>query len=360
MAVISKEAAEEVRRLLPWASANGVGYTALDPRRAAEEGFEWIWGYCWNQVVVDGITDRGCPWGFFYVSPKSYKCPNPEEGGIVGLEWVARDLCNALHSGNPCIFSFDPDDVLGAGLCNANDISYWERLFDLYVANCYWNDHIFFVLHQEGHEMDWLVFPHLCSRPLTMERLKMLDKFLAHAKGRGVTFATIPEAVKVYKRLHKFTAPSFMLFDDVAPPVFSSGRGYPAVRKTGPYPRTFLYYDRECQLAFVEGKRLPVLVYDYTNQTPTTRGEPYPEERPRVEVALWRERRTERGEVEVDTILRSDAVIPYGICIWGDLGAMEPVSVENCEARTIGGNLIFVRLNLKKGENRVRLTLKRP
>lgn len=123
----------KLAKIFPWSKLNiaGAGHQSRLALKAFEElGFDGVWGFCWEQIKVDNITDRGCPWGFYYLDPDNRLAPSRKPGKLVGIEWTSRDLCKAHHSGNPCSYSSDPNDVVRAGLCAYDDIEYWKRFID--------------------------------------------------------------------------------------------------------------------------------------------------------------------------------------------------------------------------------------
>ena len=145
-----------VAEALPWADVKIAAGGHQDPEIAAvldDLGFEGLWGFCWEQIEVDEITDRGCPWGFYYMDRDQRLRPAPGRG-IIGMEWTARDLLKSFHSGNPTLYSTDPNDVARGGLCSWENIDYLKGVADNYILNTRYNDHVFLLQHQEAHEME--------------------------------------------------------------------------------------------------------------------------------------------------------------------------------------------------------------
>ena len=64
---VLERARGEIETTLPWATVavlGGMNHKDVDIVRLCETlGFEGLWGFCWEQIVVDDITDRGCPMG---------------------------------------------------------------------------------------------------------------------------------------------------------------------------------------------------------------------------------------------------------------------------------------------------------
>ena len=257
-------------KLFPWSKVNVLEETTHngnETTKAKDLGFSAIWGSCWEQVGIDGITDRGTPWGIFYVAEDNYKLPSLSGKGLVSLEWTSRDLLKALHSGGSTIYSSDAYDVTRAGICNGEDITYWKALFDNYIRNISCNKFVFFQQQLESHEMQYdEQYKDICTPAEIDLDAKVTDAFFAYVKSFGdlVEYKTLPEAVQIYNDHFSETEPAVMLFDDA--PVkdieFWYGRDNTA---TGPWPKTLLYYDKECQLAFIRGKFEPFMARDYLN-----------------------------------------------------------------------------------------------
>jgi len=93
---------------------------------------------------------------------------------------------------------------------------------------------------------------------------KVTDAFFAYVKSFGdlVEYKTLSEAVQLYTDNFSETEPSVMLFDDVPVKEIQFWYGHDN-RARGSWPKTLLYYDKECQLAFIEGKFDPFLARDY-------------------------------------------------------------------------------------------------
>lgn len=343
-------------KLFPWSEVSVLEETTHngdEARKAVDLGFSAIWGSCWEQVGTDGITDRGAPWGLFYVSDDNYKIPSLKKRGIISAEWTSRDLLKALHSGRPTIYSTDPNDVARAGLCSGDDITYWKSIFDNYIRNVSNNKFVFFQQQQESHEMqndeDYKIY----TTEEIEEAAKMLDAFFAYVKSFGnlVEYKTVPEAVKLYAQNFQETEPSVMLFDDapVNKIAFWYGREN---RATGPWPKTLLYYDKECQLAFIEGKFEPILDRDYIHNRKVNDPKYYQADyEPELKLDIpWEN----IALTEVPININSDREMPYGVTFWYDFNQYKIKSVEG--AAVIGpieNQVALLRLNLNKGINRI-------
>jgi hypothetical protein len=355
---------KSLKALFPWSEVNIVQSSHLDNETHIAEklGYSAIWGSCWEQHGIDGISDRGAPWGMFYVSDDNYKIPALKGKGPLSMEWTARDLLKALHSGRPTTYSSDPNDVARSGLCSGDDITYWKALFDNYIRNIANNKFVFFQQQQESHEMenDGKGFTVYTPDQID-EAATMLDKFFAyiHSFGDLVEFKALPEAMQLYNDHFSETEPSVMLFDDV--PVnkinFWYGRRN---RARGPWPKTLLYYDKECQLAFIEGKFEPILDRDYIHNRQVKDPRYYRiayEDEPSIDIDTpWRAAEPMKIPVEI----KANKAIPYGVTFWYDFNRYKIKDVKG--AKLIGpiqNQVALLRLNLKKGMNKVVVHLRK-
>lgn len=349
---------EGLKEILPWASTNAAAVGGRPNVRALEDaGVQSGWGWCWEQAGIDNITDRGCPWAPFYASRHNAKIPADYPGKVLAFEWTMRDLNKALHfhSGDPCRFSTDPNDVRHAHIVYGRANEYWKQLLDEYLQNTEWNEMVPFLLQQESHEMEWS-FPWKVNEgenkleanwnAVNLDALA-LDEFFKYAKSKNVTFMTQPQLAAVYQKKYPGTTPAhYMLFRDipVSEPVRYVSPGAPI--HPGPYPLTFLYFDAACQLAFEAGGRLPKMVYNYEHQSQQDQAVSYTSE-PNIP-RITEFSKTKSGGKEIWTITVSNPnpyAFPMGITEWCDASGIRGIkhggSVK--EVKPIGEKLLFIR-----------------
>lgn len=333
-----------VEKAFPWVTTKvlATGFITNELISVIEAlNFQGLWGYCWQQSWWDGISHRGVPWGFWYIDHNGYKIPQGNQ--VVAIEWTARDLNLALHTEDAVYYSTDPNDVLRAGLCKGDNIDYWKKLFDEYVHNTRNNDYVFFVQQQESHEMDTSETFQICSNEDIEESSHMLAHFFAYIKTFPIRMMSVPDAVDLYHGQYKITAPSYMLTNDcdIRPEL----NAYTMLRggiPQGPWPETFLYYDTECQMAFIKGKSSPHLLRNYLEQDDMDSD--FKEEIPDIFVQKYE--KTEQT-IEIEYAITSDRVIPFGLVYWDEL---KDYHIQACsdvmEAVIIEEKLIFLRFNL--------------
>lgn len=347
-----------VKEALPWASTTSAAAGSVRNIAELEDaGMKSAWGWCWEQAGVDNITDRGAPWAPFYGSRHSYKAPANYPGKTLVIEWTARDLNKSLHlhSGDPCTFSTDPDDVRRGRIVYGRAIEYWKQFLDEYLKNAAWNDMVPFFVQQESHEMEWS-FPWTVNegdnkleanwKVVNMDALA-LDEFFKYAKSKNITFMTQPQFVAAYGKKYPDVTPAhYMLFRDI--PVQETLRhispGTPVT--TSPYPLTFLFFDAECQMAFHEGERLPKMVYNYLHQAESTNTAGYTTEAAIPAIVSFDQSKTEGGEIWKITVSNQNPyAFPLGLTEWGDFSKATVVRhSENVkEVKPIGNSLLFLR-----------------
>jgi len=357
-----QKALDSLRLLFPWSkvdlAAAGSRSNAL-LHEIMQAGMSSLWGSCWEQVGIDRITDRGAPWGFFYAADDCFKIPSLLKSGLVSVEWTARDLLKSIHSHAPTIYSSDPDDVGRTDLCTGENIEYWKGFFDNYIRNIAHNPVVFFPQHQESHEMEYSDACREFSPEEVAKSEKMLDLFFTHVRRYDnlVEFMTVPQAVNFYRDHFTETEPCAMLFDDIPaakPPFWYAAKSN---RASGPWPRTLLYYDKECQVVFIEDQIKPILLRDYIHNRHVDDPDFFAVARiPEIKVNTPWERR-EFNDIPLEII--SERNMPYAAALWYDFNRFRVDAVVG--AKFIGpieNSVLLLRLDLIKGVNKIFIKLK--
>lgn len=310
---------------------------------AEELGFQGVWGYCWEQEWWDDITHKGIPWGSWYIDSGRFKAPHPGKGKLVASEWTARDLHATYHSGSPCIYSTDPNDVLRAGLCTGEDIEYWKRLFHSYLDNTMNNDRVYFLQQQESHEMEYTDRFAIYPASHVEQCAGMLDLFFGYITQYPITLTTLPQTIEDYHARNEATAPVYMLTrDTLARPEVNEYTLTMGGTASGPWPDTFQYYDRQCQLAFVEGKCAPDRLRNYIGKGDM--GEAFEEAVPQVFVSGYRKN---ENEIAMTFEIGYWPPTPFGLTYWDDLNGYTVKSVSaGVEVKLIQDRLAFLRFQL--------------
>lgn len=350
-ALIASERAA-IAQALPWAELT-VAAGHQDPEIPAlleDLGFDGLWGFCWEQIEVDQITDRGCPWGCYFMRREQRLAPAAQRG-VVAMEWTARDLLKSFHSGNPCLYSTDPNDVARGGLCSWEDIAYWKAMADNYLRNTRYNHHVFLLQHQEAHEMERSDLCQCYTAEDIREAAVLLDRFVRHIQDQA-TFMTLPEVARVYKDTYTQTESSYMLWEDSPTPPYNPDYAWSTPK--GPWPKTFLFHDTEAQMVFIEGKVEPVCIRNYAREWRS--GEYFGEPAiPRARL-VHDTRFTWSREIVID--VESPAAMPFGLALWGDYSLYQLGECPGLvEGKMMSRELLFVRHNLAAGANRLTIRL---
>lgn len=349
------------RLLFPWARITVVGSaksTHEEHNHRIASGLQGVWGFCDQQIGVDGITHWGCPWGMFYISEKTTFTPSQKPGGLVGIPWTLRDLHKVYHLNQPINFCVDPIEMVRSkNLCWGEDITYFQEMLDELINNTGWNDRVYCCVHEEADGP--FIFPG-CERsnegadPVESEAMYvMMKEWLRYAKERGVTIMTLPDAVADYRMVTGETSlPSTLLTRDkmhgkvryYIPPLpegIKSGDIGPA----GHFPDTLFHFDSECQLVFTHPNPLPVQILDYSAEHETCLSKPYPKEQVLPSLLDWNCVR-ENGIKTYRYKVQSWYPMPCGIAEWGNFHGWEIIETNALSAKIIDDRIILMRINL--------------
>ena len=339
----------KVREIVPWAECTIAGSVHCDPdivKLLDAAGFEGVWGFCWEQIEVDDITDRGCPWGFFYMDPADRLRP-ARQRSVVAVPWLSHDLLKTYHCGNAPVYTNDPNDVARAGICSWEDTAYWDSFIDNYHRNIRYNDTVFLLQHQESHEMECNERNHCYTVEDIRESAIMMARHVDYLLQKPeVKVMALPEAVRYYRQRNEQTASSYMLWENA--PVKIPNPDYTWNTCIGPWPKTFLYYDCGAQMMFVEGQVQPACIRNYGNAWDN---DYYRESRIPTARLIRNTRFGWRREIEVS--ITSPKAMPYGLALWGDYSLYQIGDAPGLVAgKILPRELLFLRYDLQPGENR--------
>jgi hypothetical protein len=154
-------------------------------------GIEAVWGRCYEQSEADGISDRGSPWGFYYLRPDNYKLPNTRPGGLISVPWLSNDPNMIFWTGLQSHVAFDPDDPTDFGWVDVDTKNYeiYFRLVDQYREQQRFNKVVPLIVQQEYNS------PSLKAGVTT----EILDGLFAYLKENNVKVVPLREAVRRYK-----------------------------------------------------------------------------------------------------------------------------------------------------------------
>ncbi len=356
-----EESAQDWRMTFPWARLNmiaGARPGSIDEIQMKKEGIEGIWGYCDQQIGIDGITHYGVPWGLFYLSPQTPFVPPAGVSQVVGAPWTVRDLHKCFHLKNAINFGVDPIEfVRSKTLDRGSDITFFQTMFDEWMANLPWNDWLYFCLHEEvggayiaqGDTHS----PEGADKEMSAQMYEMMRLQFRYIKNSGATITTLPEAVAEYKKTaDKKTLSSTLLlgdkhrgsilwYADPIPPGIRHGSFGPA----GNFPDTLFHYDNECQLTFVHPEVLPRQILNYKAQYAVQPNKPYPVEFSSPTLVDWAHKR-DGSEQTYSYKLQSFYSMPFGLAEWGRFEGWQVAQTNGLWARIIDNRVLLLRLDL--------------
>lgn len=309
-----------------------------------------LYGYRWE----DETSDRGCPWSFFFASKDHYNIPSSSISRIVAIERSSLDLNAVFHTNNPSVFSANPKSLWLSGLCSDEDNSYAKMLFDEYLKNSQWNRFLAFVQELNAYDMEYASYD-VYDRGTIAGLAKLTDSFFSEVESnQQIQAFSLSDAINLYKGSFNRTEACYMIFDSVIPQQTEINFFLPPEpKRRPPYPLMFFYYDSECHLVFREGQMTPVEVRNYAQPPFESR---YYVERDVPTISRFYPSR-DREKLIMEFEIESTKSMPYGLVIWDDHSMFNLVSSNVRTVKWIGKNLLFMRLDLNDGLNRVEIIL---
>jgi hypothetical protein len=347
-----KSEREKIREILPWTKANII---ATDRKSETlieileESDCIGLWGYNWSEG-----GDLGCPWSFFYPSKNHYNLPSQSSDGIVAVESTSLDLNAVFHSGNPEVFSPYPKSLKMSGLYKAEGISYPKTLIREYLKNRSWNRFIIFVQQQPAYQMEYDNYESYAKGTISELSDILAEFFYEILWNPDIQAVSLRQAIQSYKDRFNYTENCCMVFDGIVSLNMDINFYVPPVPKQKPpYPLSFFYYDRECLMVFEEGKMMPVEMRNYLNPPFDSKGYV---EREIPSISSFHPAR-DRDKLILEFEIESVKQMPFGLVIWDDHSLFSLVSTNAKMVKWIGNYLLFVRLDLEEGLNRLQVSL---
>jgi hypothetical protein len=375
----------------------------------SQNGIESVWGRCYEQSATDGITDRGCPFGFYYERPDCFKAPNPNPGGVISVPWLSNDLNIVFRTAQQSSYTFDPNDPQDMGLTTPHDDSFWRAEIAEYKKQAKYNKIVPLVIQQEICEFDFS--ENKGSRRAGADIFENLLKIL---KKEGIQVVTVSEAVEMYKAAYpNVTPPTYGLFGNIAAtnPILRDNKSMQAVTEpfavslkdkyhcfgptfNGFYPtgridriwyyydpkgekvaqfgKNFSYYDQNGLVIFTEGDSSPARITPYSNLPKDAFNTAILPEMSQwfdtdkfIPKAVITTDKVSAGlsvSVKATTIpntIYTGESMPYGVMLWGDYSAYTVPANAPEGSKIVGKDGLFIPMLLKSGENTLSLTFPR-
>jgi len=312
-----------------------------------ELGCIGLWGYPWGR-------EHGCPWSFFYASREHCDAPPQLAGGLVAVESTSLDLNSVFHSGNARVFSAEPNALRMSGLHADENLAYPKALLGEYLKNCSWNRFMTFLQQQPAYQMEYAGYDAYDKGTIRDIAGILGDFFHEVISNPGIQALALPEAIRLYKREFEYTESCYMAFDGILPlNVDIDFHDSPMPKQNPPYPFTFFYYDRECQLVFQEGQMTPIEMRNYVHPPFESK---YYVEKEMPSISSFRPAR-DRDKLIMEFEIESIKRMPFGLVIWDDHSMFNLVSTNARLVKWIGNYLLFIRMDLEEGLNRMEVSL---
>jgi hypothetical protein len=305
------------RASLPWARARVAvesGGNARDIERVRALGERAFWGIAWNSSGVDGLADRGAPWGAYCADNDVYKEPAlASDCPLVALEWTARDLTAAYWSGREDIYSTDPDDLTERGGFDAATAARYARaIVDAYAAAGEARP-LVVIAQQESAEMD--------ENPLDVPVLRALYGEAARTKMHAMTLAGAAAAARAFAASPRAVA--FPVIAPNAPPAWTA---------------TIDFHDSRAAMTFGAGQTAPLRLFAYDRVRSSPFDLPLPQT-PSAEMPQLALVAAANGVLAV--AFSAPRATHFGIAIWGDPDAMGWQSPNVFPAGRAGAVAVF-------------------
>ena len=403
------KAAEELtrmRRLADWqpiTAAGNLHYGADWSNFYVQEGIESVWGRCYEQSYTDGITDRGCPPGFYYALPACFRSPNQGTGGLISVPWLSNDLNLVFRTAQQSTFTFDPNDTQSIHVTTPGDDSFWKAELDQYEKQTRYNKIVPLVIQQETGEFHFQGESPYYVKWRTDGRGILEDLFKV-LKDRHILVVNVSQAVRLYKQAYPdATPPTYNLFDNISSlpvilkcPAFEmSTERLPAEKKMAEFNgfrpcadengkllyfspdkktyyergRLLTYFDPSGLLAFEQDNPTPIRITSYLDDPARFMKGILPELScffdtdkyiPRAEVHASEK----NGRLHVTVKAELGGLpkelgdrLPYGVMLWGDYSAWQIPAEAPAGTKVLDKDGLFVPMVLKPGANALDLTL---
>ena len=341
---------KKIERAMDWAIPSIVGAEwkhQILVNVLEQTGFRGLWGYRWDERGTDGEIDRGCPFGYFYLSAEQHNFSAPAAGSIAGIPYhTAMHLQKNRQN-------------LRASLINGTI----QRFYDIYLENQKWNRWLSFVEHVDVLDV----------KQLGQESLGKLDSYFATITSSETTkFLPLSEIVDDYWTNCQQTEPTFIVADVLDEQVTEEIPGIEiSITNDGnetqetSKKKVFYYYDAECQFTFIEGELEPTEMNNYISppivesqtsdllhESASLHGIEY--HLPKI--TNFRPIR-KRSQLHIIFSVESTKMMPYGVAVWGNHLGLQLTNSNAKEVTWVDEHLLFIRLALEQGNNEFEIVL---
>jgi hypothetical protein len=202
------------------------------------------------------------------------------------------------------------------------------------------------IVEQESHEMQNTESLRVYPQEVIDNSADMMDEFFKYVKSTGAVIVPASKAVAAYREAHPSTPPTYALAHGVTPG--------PADKKD---KDLFIYFDVNGQLFFDKGKTDPVLIRDYINAHDVNAHDfAGVKNMPVAKIT----QSSDASGVTFDCTVTAIGPLPYGFAFWGDYTGQTITVDAPAVTKVLDGELAYVGVVLKAGENHFKVTIKAP
>ncbi|MAF12810.1 hypothetical protein CMK11_20360 [Candidatus Poribacteria bacterium] len=321
---------------LPGANVTIAGAEAKNPALIyALESLEFhgLWGYRWNEASPRAM-DRGCPFGYFFVSRDRQHSGGAPASTVVGVPRHSGDLSFWRRMPPEPGVAPDPEDDILIGepapkpividLDTATTTAELRRVAACGDVNA-WN-----AVVQTVHAEE-------CAA-LTEQDVVDMNEVWAAAREFGFTSAPLTEAVEEYRTRFPETEPTIQVADRAAA---SEDSDRPSGR------REFFYYDARGQYTFDDGGSVPTDCYNYVTAPASSR---FLTEYELPSVTEFSSARR-RSQLRLSLALESPKPMPYAMFMWNEHRHLTVVEENVLELRWVDEHGMLILMDLEPGKN---------
>lgn len=328
---------KKLERVLEWAVPNIAGAewkNHILVHALEQVGFRGLWGYRWDERDSIAEVDRGCPFGFFYPSKEQHNFSTPAAGSIAGIPY------------NTASHLFKEEHNLRSSLINNIN----QHHFDLYLGNIQWNRWLSYVEHIDVMEVI----------QLGQETLTKLEAYFEYiTKNDSTRFTPLSEIVDDYWTNCQITEPTYFVDKSMVHKSDTESNDNQNSNSDSEYKLEFSYYDAECQCYFAEDALGPVemknyisppvienLYIDASEHSISNHGVEF-----HLPQIINYQPIRKRTRLHINFTIESTKTMPYAVVIWGNHLGLHLEESNAKKVTWIDKHLLFIRLDLDKGDN---------
>lgn len=218
-----------MERVLPWAeiniatrSPNNIHYF----RALKSEGFQAIWGFCWEYQDPDILARTGLPLGSFKLDLNSNtplcnddhlnQIKEEDSDPISAIQRYSVDINRAYYTKKPEIYSLKSLEAQKKKLIEMDNVEYWKKITDDYRKNSNNSTYGPIIQYQSPNEFEFTMLNSGYRHPHEIEELQSIyDLYFHYIKNLSdVKVSTLPELFQSGSELRNHAIPKYFYVED--------------------------------------------------------------------------------------------------------------------------------------------------